>query len=530
MDGLTFPRPDEAFPAALQQSGMLVPKDGVLALGISVDAFAKRPLVAQIRPLIQGFVHNGDWQELEKQSWYEAGELYARGREALIFALRRLPSDVDGFFIIDDFSDLLFDTIGSEFSLHRRLFRPVFIWNRSPKEAAKEEEKWRQNRRQEWQELERPWISAVLETWLYYLGLVELGWAENSTAPTHFRLSELGRAMFLPESAIPGEATVRAPQHRLPSRSGAWVIQPNFDLLVYLDRASSEQLAFLERHAQHVEVQQHTAQYRLTRESVYHALENGSTLQEILSGLESGAAVEMSQNVATEIRHWAALREEIALHRRSRLLEFPAARSRQKALDGGIQGTPVGDRFLLLAPQQAENLSRQKKFDYARSLPKCLSVTEKGRITVTDPDVDFLVEPVLDRWAQRQPDGRWLLTEGSVQAAIEAKHPVDELFDFLKERLTHRRPLLLDIALQSWSGQRFRVDMEPVTVFHCPIPKVFQAIARSRTLKPYLRGQLALHLLVVETRKIEDLRAQLQWMGLEISDELIFSTEKPEMG
>ena len=65
----------------------------------------------------------------------------------------------------------------------------------------------------------------------------------------------------------------------------------------------------------------------------------------------------------------------------------------------------------------------------------------------------------LDRWAERKSDGGWLLTQASVQAAVDAKHLVDELFDFFKQRLTHRRPLLLDIALQAWSGHQFDVDM-----------------------------------------------------------------------
>ena len=92
VDGLTFPRPDEAFPTALKHSGLLVLKDGVLKLGISLDEFAKRLSVEQIRPLVKGFETNPAWQELEKQSWYEAGDVYPRARAALLMAkARRAP-------------------------------------------------------------------------------------------------------------------------------------------------------------------------------------------------------------------------------------------------------------------------------------------------------------------------------------------------------------------------------------------------------------------------------------------------------
>ncbi|MCZ6681453.1 MAG: helicase-associated domain-containing protein [Candidatus Poribacteria bacterium] len=518
IDGLTFPRPGLAFPATLENSGLLTRTDGGLELGVSLDTFAKRTPVEQIRPLTQGFVGNSEWQELETQSWYDAGESYVLGRQVLCLAMRRLPSDTDGFFAIDDLSEMLFLCTGAHFSLERRVFRPAFAWHRSEKEAEKEEQKWMENRRKAWEKLERRFISAALETWLYYLCLVELGWTQGNDAPTHFRLTELGRAVFLPKSDVEIEAKVDESQP-------GWVIQPNFEMIVYLDTTSPTQLAFLERHAQRVEVQQHTAHYRMTREKVYHALENGSTLEELLSGLKSGSAIEIPQNVETEIRQWAALREEIALHRQARLLFFPSTRSRQKAIDGGFKGTPIGDRFLLLAEQQADDLSRQKKFDYAKALPKCLAVTEKGQITRTDSDLDLLVEPTLDRWAERKSNGGWLLTQASVQAGLDAKHAVDELFDFLGERLTHRIPLLLSIALQAFSGEKFDVNIESVTVLSCPIPKVFLAITRSRTLKPYLKGQLGSNLVVVETGKVQLLRAQLEWLGLQICDELIIPVD-----
>lgn len=526
MDGLTFPRPDEAFPTALKHSGLLVLKDGVLKVGLSLGEFAKRPPIEQIRPLVKGFEMNPDWQELEKQSWYEAGEVYPRARAALMMALRRLPTTTDGFFAIDDLSEMMFACIGESFSLQGRIVRPAFGWNRSQQEAEKEAQRWRDKRWQDWQTLERRWMSAAFESWLYALGLVELGWTQGHTEPTHFRPTALSRALLGQGSADEMSVTAGAPQ-------GAWVIQPNFEMVVYLDRTSPEQLAFLERHTQRVSVGQHTAHYRLTRESVYAALEKGSQLAELLAGLQAGAAVAMPQNVETEIRHWAALREDLTLHRRGRLLEFPSQEALNKALDNGIEGTPLGDQFLLLAPQQVDTLSRQEKFDYAYpppplqggELPQCLSVTEKGHITLTDPAVDLLVLPILDRWATRQSDGSWLLTQASVQAAIEAKQSIDELFGFLRQRLTHRIPSLLEIALSAWSGHRFDVHLEAVTVLACPTPKVFSAIAHSQTLKPYLRGQVPPNLLVVETGQVDAFREQLEWMGVTISDHLILPTD-----
>jgi len=81
-----------------------------------------------------------------------------------------------------------------------------------------------------------------------------------------FRLTELGKAVLHPAA----EFTVSAPAEGAADGSpGAWIVQPNFDVIVYLDRATPTQLAFLERHAERTQSQQYTAHYRLMRDSVY---------------------------------------------------------------------------------------------------------------------------------------------------------------------------------------------------------------------------------------------------------------------
>ena len=62
-------------------------------------------------------------------------------------------------------------------------------------------------------------------------------------------------------------------------------------------------------------------------------------------------------------------------------------------------------------------------------------------------------------------------------------------------------------------------------VLSCPIPKVFSAITRSRALKPYLKGKLGPKKVAIETGKVDALRAELEWLGLQIFDELIMPVD-----
>ena len=403
----------------------------------------------------------------------------------------------------------IFERIGEYFSLNYPPSRP-YDFHETPEQIRQSENQWRAKLRADWSKAEKPWMRKALATWLYCLGFVELG-LENGT-PVSVRLTDLGRALFHPELKTALTQPARA--------ASAWVVQPNFDIVVYLDRATPKQLAFLERNAERVNAQQHTAHYRLTRESVYRGLESKTTLEELLSGLKNGAGNPLPPNVVTEIREWSALREKLTLRRRARLLEFSDASARDEAFNAGVSGTPVGDRFLLLDAAKVEARWAVETVDYYQPLERCLAVSEKGVVRLTEPARDLLLPAQLARWTETRPDGKWQLTARSVAGAR-----LNELLTWLRERLAHPLPPLLEIALRAWAGESLQAELATVTMLRCPQPEVYAAIAKSQTFKPYLRGQIAPDALLVDQSQIAALQAQLAWVGLRVSDELRIETQ-----
>ncbi|HEU5104097.1 MAG TPA: helicase-associated domain-containing protein, partial [Roseiflexaceae bacterium] len=298
-----------------------------------------------------------------------------------------------------------------------------------------------------------------------------------------------------------------------------WLVQPDFEVVVYLDRAAAEQIAFMERHAERLQAQQHIARYQLTREAIYQGLESGTAPDQLLERLQAGAATELPQNVLATIREWAGQREKITLRRATSLLEFADPAARQAALDSGLAGRPVGERFVLLTETKAK-YPANAHVDYTRPLPASLVALEDGRIKQVAPAVDLLLQPRLERWAERAEEGSWRLTQSSVAAAIKAKLPIEELFELLRARLTRPMPPLLGVALRAWAGDRPRVELATITVLRCTRPVVFSAIANSPAFKAYLRGTLAPDLLLVDERYLEPLKEQLAWAGLDLADVL----------
>src|SRR5262249_26789183 len=161
---------------------------------------------------------------------------------------------------------------------------------------------------------------------------------------------------------------------------------------------------------------------------IYQGLESGTSREDLLAGLRGGAGAELPQNVLATVRDWAAQRERITLRRYANLLEFADAGARQAALDGGMSGTPVGERFVLLGGGLPARRPIGERVDYTLPLPAGLTASEEGLLTLAKPTPDLLLRPQLDRWAERVDQRTWRLTEASVAAAVKAKTPIDELF------------------------------------------------------------------------------------------------------
>jgi hypothetical protein len=511
IDGLPFPDPTGALPTVLFQASLIDQAGDRLALTASAEQFARRSYGEQINALLQGFIRAQAWREWTPDTWYSADDTRSsQGRLALTVALAALPIESRDFFAIDDLDQALFGRIGEHFSLSYITHQP-YTYNQTPEQIKRGLEAWRKKLRDEWLKRERQWLQHALATWLYYLGLVELGFVDK--VPASFRLTDLGRAVLHPDLNLSLDAPAQ-------NGSAAWLVQPDFEVVVYLDRASAEQIAFMERHAERVQAQQHVARYRLTREAIYKGLESGTALAQLLSGLRDGASVDLPQNVLATIREWAAQRDRLTLRRSASLLEFADVSARQAAIASGIKGTLVGERFILLAELSRAVASSNPQIDYRSPLPACLSVTERGVVTMTKPATDLLIRPRLDHWAERIDERTWHLTEASVAAALKAKTSIDELFATLRERLTHALPAMLGVALRAWAGDRPRVALANVTVLRCIRPVVFIAIANSPIFTAYLRGTLAPDLLLVDTRHIQQLKEQLVWAGLDVSDVL----------
>jgi hypothetical protein len=516
MDGFLFPDPAQAWLGAFQYSNLLTHKDDRLIVAESPEHFARRSFGEQVRLVMEGLIRASSWWEVPPKNTYidNDGKGRRQGRLALTLALSALPLDPEAFFSFHDFEQTLFNRIGEDFALDYPPHRPYSFYNRTPEQQRQELAAWQENTRSEWLKQEVPWLVGAFTTWLYFLGLVEL--AVQNGQPSGFRLTDIGRAAFHPEI----DAVSKAESTLQESAQPAWVVQPNFDIIAYLDRVSAPQLAFLERHAERTKSHHHTAHYRLTRESVYRGLESGTTLTDLLKRLQASSQADLPQNIVVELSEWAFLRDRVILRRSARLMEFPSAKALQIGLSQGFRGSVVAERFLLLDARSTAQVSGLTHINYAQSLSKNLTVTEAGAIQLKHGSHDLITAAQLTQWAIRRTETEWQLTNKSIAAALKPGRKINELLVLLQNRLTRPTPPLLEIALRSWAGESFAVELEAVTILRCSEERVFRAVITSPLMQPLLKGYLHPDLLFVDSSHLEALQQRLHWLGWKVTDQL----------
>ena len=320
------------------------------------------------------------------------------------------------------------------------------------------------------------------------------------------RLSELGYQVLRPQEA----------QQKQASSGPAWLVQPDFEIMVYLDHVAPMQLSFLERIAERVQIQSHMARYRLTRESIYQALERGVMLDDMLNSLVTGAGVDLPQNVAATLRDWAAQRDKYTLYRYARLLELPTQAARDAILSNGIQGTPVGERYILV--REDNSITRKSiKIDYNLPLPPALKVTEDGHVTIVRQSTDVLLKPMLDRWAEPQADGSWQFTPASV-ASVTKRGGASTLIHMLDERLTHDIPPVLAVSLRAWAGERIKTSIGRISVLQFEDAQVTEALRNSSRLATYIVGSIGATTLLIKQSNLKKLRTLLAEIGLDAQE------------
>ncbi|MBV8383605.1 MAG: helicase-associated domain-containing protein [Planctomycetaceae bacterium] len=475
------------------------------------------------------FAQSGAWQAyawtrgwLRARHWFDAvgtpeafdlehyAHRVATARQVLVWALGCLAHSGDHWYDLNTLVAALYALQGTA---HFYLPFGNPAWDpklEPPKDQVQAEGKRRPHA--SWFGREGAWYANALMITLVALGLVERGRIGRGTAATlGFRLTGLGRAVFgAPEVAPPPE----------PGERRFLLIQPNFDVIAYLDQADATSVGTLGRLAESDSTRTGPIQtFRLTQASLYQAQESGLGHAQIVDFLRQHSQREPPSNVLQAIADWSGKRESMVLRSGIIVVGFPSLAERDAYLKRH-PGTACGERFVLMPSRGKDRprIANALVSDHLEHDRRTLVVDEHGRIRTTEP-LDIVQMARLRRIARPAPPG-WQLSGDSIRQAAASGLKPAQVHRWLVDHLAHPMPPLIAHAIDAWLGKGRPLELGDAVLLHVPDQEPFQAIVASRRLRPFLLGSPGQHWLAVRPEARDDLAAMLEELGFTLDQHL----------
>ncbi len=508
-DPMSPPDPQSLYYELLRGIGCVVPhEDPYDMLDDVLDQHVAQPAATQAWHWVRAWLHMSLWQDgigvvPDRDSprdpvRIQPTELH-KARELLVWALCRVAhSRLDWLDLETFLKDLWRDTTQDSIDFYwgRYTWDPAF-------EMGRQRDRFPAGAERSlafWLACEGPWAANAVMVTLVTLGLVQRGETRDKAARPCFRLTDLGRAVFgAPDLDI-------APVEPEPQ---FLTVQPNLEILVYLDQAAASLVCHLAQFTSHGAGGQ-VRTFTLARETVYGALESGLTLDGIESFLSQHSRTPVPDNVTRMLAEWAGKREALVLRTDVTLACRPTGKAVPK-------GRAIGDGMTLL-PKMSD--AKAKK-DYPkwsimnhRTVPRTWTVTELGQLR--DADMNSLSYQRLAEMADRGKAG-WQLTPASITRARQQGVTVDRIIDWLHDHLRHDLPPLLEMAIRNWTG-RTQAFSGKVQLLQVVDPAAREAILGSATFEPLLAAHIPPDWFVVHDAKAAEVKRLLKTLGFTMQD------------
>ncbi|MGC9357300.1 MAG: helicase-associated domain-containing protein, partial [Anaerolineae bacterium] len=367
------------------------------------------------------------------------------------------------------------------------------------------------------QKLETQAVLQLLDS-LVWLGVIVLGYRGRARAPQLLRLSPPAHA-----------ALTHQPYEEPPTQPGQIIVQPDFQVLA-LGPVAIATLIRIEEIAKREKIQPAAVSYRITRDSVYPALQSGQTVRDILGFLEEVTGQPVPQNVSRTLQEWGSQHERIVI--RQDVLIFQTDTS--EMLDDLLEDSElknwlhqVDDRTAWVHSDDAHRVEKRLEAleilpAFSRGpeadLPKSLC-WEEEQLRSRHALPSLYVTGTVRRIAEERDEG-WALTPESVRGAVTAGLEAPEIVSLLERMTGAPLPEVWEKRLKAWSGHYGEAQTAHVRLLRVESPKVLRELRKSdrrlsRWLCPLEKGE---GLAVVRDDKWEQVVELLEEWGVVITE------------
>lgn len=346
-----------------------------------------------------------------------------------------------------------------------------------------------------WEAVEAQFIHDIVTGPLYWLGIVDLGYAgqadkdDGSLKAVAYRVTDIG-AWVLGLGSAP----------QIPIDKGRVVVQPNFQIFA-LDPISDHVLATLDQFAERVSAER-AIEYKLTRESVYAAQQKGWTAKRVIEYLEQTSDAPLPQNIVRTLEEWETLHRRIVIHRRTALAqtvspeimdglltnEALAAHLSRRLTPTAALIEPGDDAISRLTQQlQAQGLPPARTVRPGDAQRPSLVLADDGRLFFAHKVPSIFIFTTLGRFADRGDDGVWRITPAAIQRGIAGGLSVDDMLKELTD--LHRGPLPAWIvkAAKAWGKYYGDARLETLTLIQFRDAAALRELLGDPALSPFLQ-------------------------------------------
>ncbi len=512
---LSPPDPQALFYELLRQLECVDVKSNKVAVA-QIDKDSRLPAAVQAWDWFRAWLNIELWQDgigVVRDRYYDDDSSridprkLSRAKELLAWALCRVASTSNVWLDLETFICDLWDSAG--------LDETGFYWGSYSWSPGFESTRAKNNipigelraRRANWLDRGGTWFANAIMVTLFTLGLIERGESAGKRVRHCFRLTDLGRLLF------------GAPESDLPVQAGSprfLTVQPNHEVLAYLDTAEAGQVSRLSRIAERTSKAGGAVQtFTLRRDTVYRALESGLTLESIKSFLAEHSKTPLPENVVRSLVEWTNKRESLVLRRKVTLAVVPEG---VHLAEAQAAGRTLADCSALLpkitASHAEKTYSGWKILDHRAHFPASWKTDEMGHLTADRADSVSRLR--LSRIAERKGDG-WQLTEDSVKQARKQGVSVEQMLLWLRQHLTHDIPPLVETAIRNWTGDG-SAFLGKMHLLHVPNMRACVAILTSALFKPLIEAHLPPGWFIIQDDKVAEAKRLLRDLGFSLTD------------
>ena len=462
-----------------------------------------------------GWLHSRNWFDgygfVESRVSNDTYSSPIRAREILAWALGGLAREGRHWYDLATFISALHDLVrGLQLSVTsvRLPWDPKF-----PEAVDADKLKYQDPNRARaiWYAREGKWFANVLMVTLVELGMVERGrLGPRKNDPVGFRLTEIGRVVF----GAP-EVTTSVEDRELKFL----LIQPNFDVVAYLEHADARSAGILGRLAEGDSTTSgpvHT--FRITQKSIYQAEESGLTKADIVDFLRKHGQREPPPNVIKSIEDWSGKRESLILRSGVTLVAF-ATTAQRDALLKQRPGTACGERFAIMTgPVLAKFFEEKPLLTHLPANGRRIFEMDENGLLWTSAPIDIVQESRLRRIALKTPKG-WQINGDTIRRAAASGLKPTWVRRVLNDILVVEPPMLIDMAIDAWMGKSPPVELAEATLLFVPSYELYDAIASSERLSPYILGSPGEHWFAVDPGTRKKFAAALEELGFKVDTE-----------